>query len=52
MKQQPVVPNGAATPEETAAALEAMRKFQTEAHPRRVRVNVPTWNGKVVPPIS
>ena len=49
MKQQPSIPNGAATPEETAAALEALLKQQQNRPYKRAVTHLTTWNGKVVP---
>jgi hypothetical protein len=33
-------------------ALEAVRKFQEEHHPRRVSIRPVVWNGKVLPPVK
>jgi hypothetical protein len=44
--------HGASTEDDKQRALEAMRKFQEEHHPKRVAISVPTWNGKPVVPIT
>jgi hypothetical protein len=52
VKQAPVIHHNASTEEEKRAAQEALRKFQETAHPKRVAIKVPTWNGRPVVPIT
>jgi hypothetical protein len=51
-KQAPVIHHNASTEEDRKRTQEALKKFQEEHHPQRVKINVPLWNGKPVIPIT